>query len=61
MNKSRRKRLSTIWNELESIAEEEQDALDSLPENLQCSDKAEQMEEAIEAIEEAKDAIEPIS
>ncbi len=60
MNKQRRKRLSVIWSGLEAIADEEQAALDNLPESLQCSEKAELIEEAIAAIEEAKDTIEPI-
>ena len=48
MNKNRRKRIADlreridiIKNELEEVMEEEQDARDNLPNNLQDSEKAE--------------------
>ena len=54
MNKNRRKRIADlreridiIKNELEEVMEEEQDARDNLPNNLQDSEKAEKMDEAV--------------
>ena len=51
MNKDRRNRLSGVIDtiadaisELEEIRDEEQDALDSLPESLQYSSKGEMMQ-----------------
>ena len=51
MNKNRRKRIADlreridiIKNELEEVMEEEQDARDNLPNNLQDSEKAEKMD-----------------
>lgn len=58
MNKDRRNRLSGVIDsitdaisELEEIRDEEQDALDSLPESLQCSSKGEMMQEYIDDME----------
>ena len=60
MNKNRRKRIADlreridiIKNELEEVMEEEQDARDNLPNNLQASEKAEQMDDTIGSIEYA--------
>ena len=54
MNKNRRKRIADlreridiIKNELEEVMEEEQDARDNLPNNLQDSEKAEKMDDTI--------------
>ena len=58
MNKDRRNRLSGVIDtiadaisELEEIRDEEQDALDSLPESLQYSSKGEMMQEYIDDME----------
>ena len=58
MNKNRRKRIADlreriIKNELEEVMEEEQDARDNLPNNLQDSEKAEKMDDTIGSIEYA--------
>ena len=42
-----------IKNELEEVMEEEQDARDNLPNNLQDSEKAEKMDDTIGSIEYA--------
>ena len=57
MNDKRRRRLSKVWSELESIIDEEQEALDNLPEGLECSQRAEDMEHCIGELEEAKDLV----
>lgn len=60
MNRDRRKRIEEIGNrigelqaELEGIRDEEQEAYDNLPENLQNSELAETMSEAIDNIDYA--------
>ena len=60
MNKNRRKRIADlreridiIKNELEEVMEEERDARDNLPNNLQDSEKAEKMDDTIGSIEYA--------
>ena len=60
MNKNRRKRIADlreridiIKNELEEVMEEEQDARDNPPNNLQDSEKAEKMDDTIGSIEYA--------
>ena len=76
MNKSRRKEISQIYDKLssiifdldilkdrlESVKEEERESLDNLPENLQYSSRAEEMEENVDklenALEELSDSIE---
>jgi hypothetical protein len=59
MNKARRKHLSEIADELESlcydleaVASEEREAYDNLPESLQESDKGSAMEEAADELED---------
>lgn len=72
MNKSRRESLSTISEELESIksrledvSDEEREAYDNLPENLQYSSRGESMQygldELIEAAENLDSTIEHIN
>lgn len=65
MNKVRRKQLSevasileTAKGMLEEIRDDEQDYFDNIPENLQCSEKAEASEEAIDAMDEAIENLE---
>ena len=48
-----RERIDIIKNELEEVMEEEQDARDNLPNNLQDSEKAEKMDDTIGSIEYA--------
>ncbi len=57
MNNERRKKLSAVWSELESIIEEEQEAVDNLSGNLEGSHAAMSMEGVIDTLEEAKDLI----
>ena len=67
MNKARRAVLNKIINaltelkdELESIKEDEQDAMDNLPESLQDSDRYSAMEEAVDNMDSAFDGIEDV-
>lgn len=60
MNQKRRDKLKEAvslleraYNIVADIAEEESDALDNMPENLQSSDRYEKMESAIDELEEA--------
>lgn len=62
MNKDRRNRLSGVIDtisdamaDLEEIKDEEQDALDALPESLQYSSKGETMQEYIDEMESVLD------
>lgn len=64
MNKERRNRLSEISDlvgdaidQLEEIMEEEQEALDNLPESLQSSSKGEAMDEAITSMQDIMDEL----
>jgi hypothetical protein len=67
MNNNRRKQLRQ-WNEkienlraeLEDILYDEQEYYDNIPENLQCSSRAEDSEIAIECLEEAIEIIDEI-
>ena len=65
MNKDRRKRIAEIIEslnesigQLDSVTEEEQDVYDNMPENLQGSQRYEDMEAAIDHLEEAKSSLE---
>ena len=60
MNKNRRQQLrkwidkaNVLKDELESIMQDEQESYDSIPENLQYSERANNSEEAINLMEEA--------
>ena len=69
MNKSRRKEISQIYDKLssiifdldilkdrlENVKEEEQESLDNLPENLQFSLKAQEMEENVDNLDNSID------
>lgn len=64
MNKDRRKRLEgiyeklmEIYEELDAIIDEEQEAYDNMPESLQDSEKGERMYEGIDSLERARDDI----
>lgn len=65
MNKQRRVRLSEAHSLLgkaasivEAVKDEEQDSFDNLPENLQCSERGEAMEEAVDELQMTIDSIE---
>lgn len=74
MNKIRRKELASIVaklealdalrleikDELEAVMDEEQEALDNLPESLQESERGEQMQEYLDAMESALGDLEEI-
>lgn len=64
MNKKRKselikisEELESLFNRIDSIYDDEQSAFDSMPENLQGSDKGIESEEAIDAMDEAKEYI----
>ena len=64
MNNTRRTRLRQAADHLETakqivsdVCEEEQDAMDNMPENLQGSDRYSDMEDAVSLMEEAVDGI----
>lgn len=68
VNDSRRKNLKRALSMLESAsqiinmaAEQEQDSLDNLPENLQGSDRCEKMEDAVSFLESAIEDIDSAS
>lgn len=75
MNKARRKELHALKEKIEAIqsdiydiivdlcnqANEEQDYIDNMPENLQESEHMSKAESAIEYLDEAKDALENIT
>ena len=72
MNKKRKEELNQIsaelealFNRLEYVYDQEQDAYDSMPENLQGSERGLESEDAIDAMDEIKehlqDAIDMIS
>ena len=65
MNKTRRQQLAKwldniekVKNELESVCSEEESCFDNLPENLQSSQMASDMEEAVDQMNEAISLIE---
>ena len=65
MNKARRKRIEDIYGKLSNIklllskiGDEEESALNNMPENLQSSDKYMEMEDSYELIVSAVDHIE---
>jgi methyl-accepting chemotaxis protein len=67
MNKQRRKEIERLISvleetkdEVETVAGEETDYVESIPENLQGSERYETAEEAAQQLEEAKDALENV-
>lgn len=67
MNANRRKRLRQITEQadrlleqLRAIEEEEQDAVDNIPEGLQGTERYEAMEQAAEILGDAADSLEDI-
>lgn len=68
MNKLRRSKLSEAIVHLDSaiqiisdVRDDEQDAMDNIPENLQSSDMYNDMENAVDTMEDAIDELENIS
>lgn len=64
MNRQRRKRIADVQStliamqaEVDCIRDEEQEALDNLPESLQEAEKGERMQECIDLLEEVSDSI----
>lgn len=64
MNNDRRNRLQEVKeslddmiSQIEEIKDEEQDALDNMPENLQQSKRSDKMQTAIDTMDEAISAI----
>lgn len=64
MNKYRRtviaellNQLVEIYNNLEAVKDEEEEALENYPENLRYSERGEAMQEAFDNLEEANGAI----
>ncbi len=67
MNNVRRKRiinlsdkLSELKEELEIIAEEEQEYIDNIPENLQNSERYERADEALSNLNDASDTLDEV-
>ena len=67
MNASRRKTLADTLaelnanlSELQSLAVEEQEAFDNMPESLQGGDKGQDAQTAIDTLEQAKDAVQEV-
>lgn len=68
MNRTRRKEIATIAHNiseaesaLRSLADEEQEALDNMPENLQGSDRYSAAEEAVDILNEVSDELESLA
>lgn len=61
MNKDRRAKLQNAIDLIEDVIDEEQDAYDNMPENLQYSEKGEKMDEGIDSLETAKDILEEVN
>lgn len=64
MNKQRRRKIAIIrtilvqcQTDLDALREEEESYLDTMPEALQASDKAEKAEAAIDCLEAARDTL----
>ena len=65
MNKARRLRIAKIFSKLtelesylEELEEEEQDALDNLPESIAATERGDQMQEFVEVLRAAASQIE---
>lgn len=67
MNATRRKdinniidKLDELKSQIEDLMQEEQDALDNLPESLQYSERGERMQEAVDALENASESVQEV-
>ena len=65
MNKQKRKaideiveQLRALYDQLETLQEEEQDCYDNMPESLQYSEKGEAMSAAVDQLDNAKSSVE---
>lgn len=68
MNNVRRKELKAIimdieraQSRLQGVLDEEQEAFDNMPEGLQCSERGENMEDAISAMEDCIDSLSDVT
>ncbi len=68
MNNVRRKEIkriiaaiATAREDLDRVLEDEQDAYDNMPEGFQCSERGENMEEAIEVMEECMNSLNEVT
>jgi hypothetical protein len=59
MNAARRKRLAKVVEELSAIRDEEQEALENMPDSLQFGERGEAMQEVVDVLSNAIDEIEP--
>lgn len=60
MNKNRRKRIQNICDQIEALREEEQEAYDNMPEQLQDSEKGNAMYEGISSLEDISSSMESV-
>jgi predicted nuclease with TOPRIM domain len=67
MNKARRKaleelqgKLSELKDELESLAEEERDYYENMPEGLQCSERGDEADRCASNLEDGVDSLDTI-
>lgn len=58
MNQKRRAQLQRVVGSLQEIINDEQDAYDNMPENIQDSDKGDKIAEGLDELNEAKDILE---
>jgi len=58
MNAARRKRLANVVEELIAIRDEEQEALENMPDSLQFGERGQAMQEGIDLLTNAIDEIE---
>lgn len=68
MNNVRRKEIkriiaaiATAREDLDRVLEDEQDSYDNMPEGFQCSERGENMEEAIEVMEECMNSLNEVT
>lgn len=60
MNKQRHQRLQALYDELEKLIEEEQDALDNRPDNIRDSEYGYELQGFIDQMETARDELSEI-
>lgn len=65
MNEKRRERLrdavrmlTSVASVVEAVCDNEQDAMDNIPENLQATERFERMEDAVDSLNDALEKIE---
>jgi hypothetical protein len=57
VNRTRRKALEDVMEQLEFLANEEQEAFDNMPESVQYGERGEQMQENVNQLEEAVELV----